>query len=120
VGQTAIWLAKVRMVRQSRVGYPCLIRFLFGVVARLKSDASAALAAAVIVAGSFPDLTSWTMRALGGKDGASNEAKANGRPEHGRRQERRGKCARTASGPRARGAHGDARPPPSMMKRSWR
>jgi hypothetical protein len=40
------------------------------VVARLKSDPTAALAAALIVAGSFPDLVSWAMRAFGGKDGA--------------------------------------------------
>jgi hypothetical protein len=48
------------------------------VVARLKSDPMAALAAALIVAGSFPDLVSWAMKAFGGKDGASNgEVKAN-------------------------------------------
>jgi hypothetical protein len=39
------------------------------VVARLKSDPMAALAAALIVAGSFPDLVSWAMKAFGGKDG---------------------------------------------------
>jgi hypothetical protein len=32
------------------------------VVARLKSDPTAALAAALILAGSFPDLVSWAVR----------------------------------------------------------
>jgi hypothetical protein len=44
------------------------------VVARLKSDPTAALAAALIIAGSFPDLVLWAMRAFGGKE----DAKANG------------------------------------------
>jgi hypothetical protein len=49
------------------------------VVARLKSDPTAAVAAALIVAGSFPDLVSWAMRAFGGRDGApAGEVKANG------------------------------------------
>jgi hypothetical protein len=49
------------------------------VVARLKSDPTAALAAALILAGSFPDLVSWAMRVLSGKDGAANgEPKTDG------------------------------------------
>jgi hypothetical protein len=44
------------------------------VVARLKSDPTAALAAALILTGSFPDLVLWAMRAFGGKE----DAKANG------------------------------------------
>ena len=44
------------------------------VVARLKSDQMAALAAAIILAGSFPDLVSWAMKAFGGqREGGSNE-----------------------------------------------
>ena len=34
------------------------------VVARLKSDPTAALAAALILAGSFPDLVSWALKAV--------------------------------------------------------
>jgi hypothetical protein len=65
------------------------------VVARLKSDPTTALAAALIVAGSFPDLVSWAMRAIVGprpslvrsaerpKDGVSNgEVKANAGPSN--------------------------------------
>jgi hypothetical protein len=49
------------------------------VVASLKTDSTAALAAALILAGAFPDLVSWALRAFGGKDGAcSGETKANG------------------------------------------
>ena len=35
------------------------------VVARLRSDSTAALAASLILAGSFPDIVSWALRALG-------------------------------------------------------
>ena len=46
------------------------------VVIQLRSDPTAALAAALILAGSFPDLVSWAMKALGGKDCAkANRAK---------------------------------------------
>ena len=52
------------------------------IVARLKSDPTAALAAALILAGSFPDLILWAVRVFGPRDpkpGASNgELKANG------------------------------------------
>ena len=44
------------------------------VVARLKSDSTAALAAALILAGSFPDLVLWAIRVFGGKE----RAKVNG------------------------------------------
>jgi hypothetical protein len=54
------------------------------VVARLKSDPMAALAAALIVAGSFPDLVSWAMRAFGGDspsgNGRSSERGKDGAP----------------------------------------
>jgi hypothetical protein len=49
------------------------------VVARLKSDRTAALAAALILAGSFPDLVSWAVRVFSGKDCAeAAEPKVNG------------------------------------------
>ena len=51
------------------------------IVARLKSDPTAALAAALILAGSFPDLVSWAVRVFdpGAKPGGSNgELKVNG------------------------------------------
>ena len=49
------------------------------IVARLKSDPTAALAAALILAGSFPDLVSWAVRLFSGKDGAADcEPKASG------------------------------------------
>jgi hypothetical protein len=49
------------------------------VVARLKSDPTAALAAALILAGSFPDLVSWAVRVFSGQSDAANcELKANG------------------------------------------
>jgi hypothetical protein len=38
------------------------------VVARLRSDSTAALAASLILAGSFPDIVSWALRAFSGKD----------------------------------------------------
>ena len=41
------------------------------VVIQLRSDPTAALAAALILAGSFPDLVSWAMKAFGGKEGDS-------------------------------------------------
>ena len=47
------------------------------VVATLKTDPTAALAATMILATSFPDLVSWAMRALGGKCVAS-EPRVNG------------------------------------------
>jgi hypothetical protein len=52
------------------------------VVATLKTDPTAALAAALILAGSFPDLVSWAVRVFSGhspRDCAANaEPKANG------------------------------------------
>jgi hypothetical protein len=44
------------------------------VVARLRSDSTAALAASLILAGAFPDIVSWALKAFGGK---SDEPKAN-------------------------------------------
>ena len=38
------------------------------VVARLRSDSTAALAASLILAGSFPDIVSWALRAFSVKD----------------------------------------------------
>jgi hypothetical protein len=53
------------------------------VVARLKSDPTAALAAALILAGSFPDLVLWAMKAFGDQSDAANcELKP---PGHGAR-----------------------------------
>ena len=43
------------------------------VVARLRSDSTAALAASLILAGSFPDIVSWALRAFKSK---SDEPKA--------------------------------------------
>ena len=40
------------------------------VVARLRSDSTAALAAALILASSFPDLVAWAMGAFSGKEPA--------------------------------------------------
>ena len=44
------------------------------VVARLRSDSTAALAASLILAGSFPDIVSWALRAFSSK---SDEPKVN-------------------------------------------
>jgi hypothetical protein len=38
------------------------------IVARLRSDSTAALAASLILASSFPDIVSWALRAFSGKD----------------------------------------------------
>ena len=38
------------------------------IVARLRSDSTAALAASLILAGSFPDIVPWALRAFGAKD----------------------------------------------------
>src|SRR6516165_4222036 len=43
-------------------------------IARLRSDSTAALAASLILAGSFPDIASWALRAFSSK---SDEPKAN-------------------------------------------
>jgi hypothetical protein len=42
------------------------------IVARLRSDSTAALAASLILAGSFPDIVSWALRAFSGKNGEPN------------------------------------------------
>jgi hypothetical protein len=48
-------------------------------VTQLRSDPTAALAASLILASEFPDIVSWAMRALGGRDCAkATEPKANG------------------------------------------
>ena len=44
------------------------------IVARLRSDSTAALAASLILAGSFPDIVSWALRAFKSK---SDEPEAN-------------------------------------------
>jgi hypothetical protein len=44
------------------------------IVARLRSDSTAALAASLILAGSFPEIVSWALRAFSSK---SDEPKAN-------------------------------------------
>ena len=38
------------------------------IVTRLRSDSTAALAASLILAGSFPDIVSWALRAFSVKD----------------------------------------------------
>jgi hypothetical protein len=81
------------------------------VVARLKSDSTTALAAALIVAGSFPNLVSWAMRAIGGprpssgrsaerpKDGVSNgKVKANAAPRNAVARNNGAKRGRRANG----------------------
>jgi hypothetical protein len=55
------------------------------VVARLRSDSTAALAASLILAGSFPDIVSWALRAFGAKDSdpnASVPADGSGKSRH--------------------------------------
>ena len=54
------------------------------IVARLRSDSTAALAASLILAGSFPDIVSWALRSFG----KSGEPKANV-PAHGDSKNRR-------------------------------
>jgi hypothetical protein len=49
------------------------------IVARLRSDSTAALAASLILAGSFPDIVSWALRAFSDKD---SEPKTSA-PTHG-------------------------------------
>jgi hypothetical protein len=49
-------------------------------VARLRSDSTAALAASLILAGSFPDIVSWALRAFSSKD---TEPKVSVQPEGG-------------------------------------
>jgi hypothetical protein len=63
------------------------------VVATLKSDPTAALAAALILAGSFPDLVSWAVRVFSGQSDAANcELKPRASPRAtGQRRARRAK-----------------------------
>jgi hypothetical protein len=53
------------------------------IVARLRSDSTAALAASLILAGSFPDIVSWALRAFSRRDdpkaSAPADAGSNGR-----------------------------------------
>jgi hypothetical protein len=87
------------------------------VVTRLKSDPTAALAAALILAGSFPDLVSWAMKAFSGKDGAADgERKANGAGGSNGVAKSDG----AKKGVRARAAITRVRPPASMTRRCWR
>ena len=87
------------------------------IVARLKSDPTAALAAALILAGSFPDLVLWAMKAFSGKAGATNgEPKANG--AGGSNGTPRAAGQGRAFAPRA--ATTRVRPRPSMIGRCWR
>jgi hypothetical protein len=55
------------------------------VVTRLRSDSTAALAASLILAGSFPDIVSWALSAFSGKD---SEPKVSV-PQDGNRKNRR-------------------------------
>jgi hypothetical protein len=55
------------------------------IVARLRSDSTAALAASLILAGSFPDIVSWALRAFSLKDSqtkASLPADGGGNTKH--------------------------------------
>jgi hypothetical protein len=55
------------------------------IVASLRSDSTAALAASLILAGSFPDIVSWALRAFGAKDSepkASVPAHGDGESKH--------------------------------------
>ena len=74
------------------------------VVLRLKSDPTAALAAALILAGSFPDLVAWAVRVFSGKSGGANGSpKANGAGEsHGVARRDKVKMAARPPGPEAR------------------
>jgi hypothetical protein len=58
---------------------------LSDIVARLRSDSTAALAASLILAGSFPDIVSWALRAFSSK---SDVPKASV-PAHGDHKGRR-------------------------------
>ena len=55
------------------------------IVARLRSDSTAALAASLILAGSFPDIVSWALRAFRGED---NEPKVSVRADGDGRSKR--------------------------------
>jgi len=68
------------------------------VVHSLKSDPTAALAAALILAGAFPDLVAWATRVFSGKGTANSSPKANG-GSHGVAKRDEAKKA----GPEARG-----------------
>ena len=55
------------------------------IVARLRSDSTAALAASLILAGSFPDIVSWALRACGANESkpkASIPAEGDGKTRH--------------------------------------
>jgi hypothetical protein len=54
------------------------------VVTRLRSDSTAALAASLILAGSFPDIVSWALRAFskGSEPGAHVPTKGEGKSRH--------------------------------------
>ena len=74
-------------------------------VTQLKTDPTAALAASLILVGSFPDLVAWAMRALGGKC-VANESKANG---VGHDQLRKAKGSQGIGSSGAGGSNGAAR-----------
>ena len=90
------------------------------VVARLKSDPTAALAAALILAGSFPDLVSWAIRVFSARDpkpgGSNGELKVNG-AGGGNGVAKRHEAKKAA---RAKATMTRVRPPPSMTRRCWR
>ena len=85
------------------------------VATRLKSDPTAALAAALILAGSFPDLVSWWVWLFSGKDGDSDcETNASGAGGSN------GVGLRGPSIPSPRAALRRVRRPPGMTRRCWR
>ena len=59
------------------------------IVARLRSDSTAALAASLILAGSFPDIVSWALRAFGKSDEpqANVPAAGDGKRRHAPRRQ---------------------------------
>ena len=87
------------------------------VVARLKSDPTAALAAALILAGSFPDLVLWAVRVFSGENAAADgEPKANGAGGSNGVAKSDGTKKDVAPG----AAITRVRPRPSMTRRCWR
>ena len=91
------------------------------VVARLRSDSTAALAAALILATSFPDLMLWAVRVFSGEYDVPNGApKANGAGGSNGAAQSDGPPAPRISPPAPRADIRRERPPPIMTGRCWR
>ncbi len=76
------------------------------VVARLRSDPTAALAAAVVVAGAFPGIVSWAARAFCGSSNAGRPGDAGGGGDRSNDEDGGG----TSGSNGASGKHGEASP----------